>query len=274
MKKLAVIGHPVAHSLSPLIHNHWIAEFGFDAHYEAIDITPAHLKTELQSLVRDGYCGFNVTLPHKVSVMNLCDTVDDTAKRIGAVNMISVDGDGDLHGFNTDSFGFIENIKAQKPDFDFTKKRAVILGAGGATRAIIDGLIQQHTPYITILNRTRAKAEDLAQSYDIGVIDWDDRNAALEGAGLLINATSLGMAGQPDLDIDLEALSSNAIVADIVYKPLMTDLLKQAKARGGSVVTGLGMLLQQARPSFREWFGVMPELDEALINKIQNKACV
>ena len=268
MKKLAVIGHPVAQSLSPLIHNHWIAEYGYDAQYEAVDIAPENLHDQIRSMIDDDYIGFNVTIPHKMAVMDLCDMVDDTARRIGAVNMMAVNDAGQLCGFNTDVFGFIQNIRDQQPDFDFTSGGAVVLGAGGAARAVVAGLLDAGVPGITITNRTRSKAEDIAADFGIGVTDWEDRSEALPNAALLVNTTSLGMTGQPSLDMDLMSLPQHALVTDIVYKPLMTDLLLMASSRDHKIVTGLGMLLQQARPSFAKWFGVMPEIDEKLQQKI------
>lgn len=271
MKKLAVIGHPVAHSLSPLIHNYWIAQYGFEGQYDAIDIAPDELQQNLDSLIDQGYTGFNVTLPHKTAVMDLCDTVDETAQKIGAVNAIIVTDTGKTEGRNTDAFGFIENIKMQQPDFDFTKGAAIILGAGGATRAVIYGLLQEGVPEIIVTNRTRRKADDIAAVFGVGVAEWEARNGLLKNAALLVNATSLGMAGQPELDIDLKALPQQALVTDIVYKPLMTDLLLEAAERGHETVTGLGMLLQQARPAFNEWFGVLPDITDELQQKIEGK---
>lgn len=271
MKKLAVIGHPVAQSLSPLIHNHWIAEHGFAAQYEAIDITPDNLRDQIRNMIDSGYVGFNVTIPHKLAVMDICDWLDDNARRIGAVNMMAVNDTGRLCGYNTDVFGFIENIRDQQPDFDFATGRAIVLGAGGAARAVVAGLLDAGVPSITIINRTRSKAEDIAADFGISVADWGERHQALLNAELLINATSLGMAGQLPLDIDLNNLPRQAMVSDIVYKPLMTGLLQAASKNGNPIVTGLGMLLQQARPSFEKWFGVMPEIDKNLQQKIMGK---
>lgn len=272
MKKLAVIGHPVRHSLSPLIHNYWIAQHGFEGRYDAIDLTAAELQQKFGDLIGHGYTGMNVTIPHKIAVMDLCDELDDSAQKIGAVNTISVSGDGRVKGRNTDAFGFIANIKAQKPDVDFAAGKAVVLGAGGATRAVVYGLLQEGVREIIVTNRTKSKAGEIAEYFGVDVADWDERNDALENAALLVNATSLGMDGQHALEIDLEKLPQHALVADIVYKPLMTDLLQKAQDRDHDIVSGLGMLLHQARPAFEEWFGVMPDVDAELQQKIESEA--
>lgn len=267
--KLGVIGHPIGHSKSPLIHNHWIEQYGLSGSYEAIDIPPADLATELPRLVEQGYTGFNLTIPHKELALNLCDEIDNMARAIGAVNTIAVRG-GRVIGINTDAFGFIENIKQNAPDFDFTRGKAVVLGAGGAAKAAIYGLLQRGADDIVVLNRTKEKAEALTKMNParITALDWGRRNDALAEANLLVNTTSLGMAGQPVLDINLFALPQTALVNDIVYSPLMTLLLEDAQARGNPVVTGIGMLLHQARPAFQKWFGILPDVDEALIQKV------
>lgn len=266
--KVAVIGHPVAHSKSPLIHNRWIKQYGLDGSYEAIDLTPEGLADGIKRLVDEGFKGFNLTVPHKEAGLDLCDSVEHNAQSIGAVNTIVVE-DGNLRGLNTDSFGFLNNIYDVDPHFNLEDKKAVVLGAGGASRAVISGLIGEHIGQITLINRTRGKAEKIKgemgfMSDLIEVVDWGDRDKALEEAQLLVNTTSLGMDGQPKLDIKLDALLKEALVNDIIYAPLYTDLLKAAETRGHKVVTGIGMLLHQARPAFKEWFGVMPDIDEDL----------
>ncbi len=261
--KAAVIGHPIKHSKSPLIHNYWIKKYGLAGSYEAIDLAPDELEQGLHDLIARGFTGFNFTIPHKQAVMALCDEVDRSAQDIGAVNSVHV-CDGKLKGFNTDAFGFLHNIKAACPDFRFNAGAAIVLGAGGAARAVIHGLLEEGTPQIILSNRTRTKAEALAQDARIKVIDWDARAQILGEANLLVNTTALGMDGQPALEIDLSNLPSTALVNDIVYAPLHTPLLRAAKKRGCTVVTGIGMLLHQARPAFREWFGMMPDVDEVL----------
>ncbi len=267
--KAAVIGHPIKHSKSPLIHNYWIKKYGLSGTYEAIDLSPENLESGLKNLIDDGYTGFNFTVPHKESMLKLCDDLDNTAEIIGAVNTVAVRG-GKIFGMNTDSFGFLANIRQNHPDFEFDLGPALVLGAGGAARAVISGLIGMRVPQIILTNRTRDKAEALAQDMGFGtedmirVVDWEGLAEALDHTNLLINTTSLGMDGQPSLEMDLIALPSSALVNDIVYAPLYTDLLTAAKERGNPVVTGIGMLLHQARPAFKEWFGLMPDIDEEL----------
>ncbi len=266
--KAGVIGHPIHHSKSPLIHNYWIKQHGLNGSYEAIDIAPDDLKDGVGRLIDEGYAGFNVTIPHKESIMDLCDEVDGNAELCGAVNTVVIK-DGKLIGSNTDSFGFLTNIKAAYPDFDFSEGPAVVIGAGGASRAVVSGLIGHRIPEVILINRTRSRAETIAKEIGLDtdlveVADWEERHDMLQWANLVVNASSLGMDGQPPLDLNLDKLSDDALVNDIVYAPLETDLLKSAKQRGNPTVTGIGMLLHQARPAFQKWFDVMPQVDEEL----------
>ena len=270
--KAGVIGHPIKHSKSPLIHNYWIEKYGFDGDYGTIDIAPENLKDGISQLIDVGYAGFNVTIPHKESIIEYCDEVSHNAQVIGAVNTVTIQ-DGKLHGQNTDGFGFIHNILGNTADFEFSGKRAVVLGAGGATRAIASALIGEKIEQIILLNRTRERAEKLASDIafvsDLIVVeDWDNRSSVLEGIDLLVNATSLGMDGQVALDIDLAALPDTALVNDIVYAPLQTQLLKDASSRGLQTVTGIGMLIHQARPAFKSWFGLLPDVTDELNEKV------
>lgn len=265
----AVIGHPIKHSKSPIIHNHWIAHYGLGGGYEAIDIAPGDLADRVAGLVDEGYAGFNVTLPHKEAIFRLCDEIDEKARLIGAVNTVKIEH-GKLYGTNTDAFGFIENIKQSAPDFNFAHGPAIVLGAGGAARAVIYGLLQEGVPHITITNRTRDKAETLVAMAPekISVVDWEKRHAALKNHALIVNTTALGMSGKNALDISLDAAPKGALVTDIVYVPLLTDLLKQAKEKQFQYVTGIGMLLHQARPAFHLWFGVLPSVTPELEAKV------
>lgn len=267
--KLGLVGHPVGHSKSPLIHNYWIKKYDLAGEYKAIDVRPDNLESVLDGLMEEGYKGFNVTIPHKETALTLCDSVDDIAQAVGAVNTICIEN-GQLNGINTDVFGFLENIRGNRPQFGFSTAPAVVLGAGGAARAVVQGLLQEDVPEIRLLNRTRGKAEILARACKdrskIHVLDWEDRHRALKGAGLLVNTTALGMEGHSQLDIDLAALPEDATLNDIVYAPPDTGLLKQAQSRGNAVVGGIGMLLHQARPAFQSWTGVMPEIDQELMD--------
>lgn len=270
--KAAVIGHPVKHSKSPVIHNYWIGKYGFEGSYEAIDIAPETLDDGIKRMVDEGYKGFNATIPHKESLMALCDEISHNANIVGAVNTVTIE-DGKLHGQNTDGFGFIHNILENTGNFEFKGKRAAILGAGGATRAIASALIGEEIEQIILLNRTRERAEKLAEDIafvsDIIIVeDWEKRSFVLEGVDLLVNATSLGMDGQNALEMDLSALPESALVNDIVYAPLQTQLLKDACARGLQTVTGIGMLVHQARPAFNAWFGLLPDVTDELTKKV------
>ena len=267
--KAGVIGYPVKHSKSPLIHNHWIAQYGLSGDYTAIEIAPENLQDGVQKLIDAGFKGFNVTIPHKQEIFKLCAEVDETANAIGAVNTVVIKG-GKLHGTNTDAFGFIENVHQSAFGVDFVHRPAVVLGAGGAARAVVYGLMRAGAQQIIILNRTAGKAKDIAEMNTdiVRVAPWDKRGDMLRDAGLLVNTTSLGMSGKEPLDLDLALLPKDAVVSDIVYAPLMTELLKNAEKNGNQIVTGIGMLLHQARPAFEKWFGVLPDVTEDLEKKV------
>ena len=256
MKRAFVIGHPITHSRSPLIHGYWLKEHGIDARYDAIDVAPADLETFIKGLRENGFVGGNVTIPHKQGVVALCDRVSDQARRIGAVNTLYFEG-GALIGDNTDAMGFWRNVEEFVPRPE--RGRAIVLGAGGAARAVVVALLDEGFT-VEICNRTFETAVQLASGFTERVTArlWDELPTRLREAVLLVNTTSLGMRGHPPLDIDLVAMPRKAIVADIVYVPLETPLLSAAKARGMVTVGGLGMLLHQAVPGFRRWFGVEP----------------
>jgi shikimate dehydrogenase len=264
-----VIGHPIAHSRSPIMHTYWLKTYGINGTYVPLDVKPENLPTFLKSLAANKFQGVSVTIPHKENVMASLDVIDPSAKAIGAVNMITVLEGGKLKGQNTDGFGFIENIQASS-EWESPSGTAVVLGAGGAARAVVYGLAEAGVETVIITNRTKAKAErladDLSQSVksNIEVADWDNRDNVLGGVGLLVNTTSLGMTGQSPLEINLAGLPKRALVTDIVYAPLETALLKQAKQRGNTAVDGLGMLMHQARPHFKAWFGRDPEVTPEL----------
>jgi shikimate dehydrogenase len=263
-KRMAgVIGWPVAHSLSPKLHGYWIAKYKLDAAYVPIPVEPQHLGDALKELSAKGFAGCNLTLPHKEQAVSLVDAMDDTARAIGAVNTIVIEN-GKFKGSNTDAFGFIENLKRSTPLKK--KNKAVVLGAGGASRAVCKALSDEGYEQIILVNRTPEKAKTLAAqiSKRIACDAWDRRSDALANADLLVNATSLGMQGKDPLTMNLDHLPRDAIVTDIVYTPLMTPLLVEAKKRGNPIVDGLGMLLYQAVPGFEAWFGVRPEVDDKL----------
>jgi shikimate dehydrogenase len=257
-----LIGWPVAHSKSPRLHNHWLQSLGIDGAYVPLPIAPADLAQAVPLLPRLGFVGANVTVPHKESVFDLVDSLDPLAAHIGAVNTLVFTADGRIEGRNTDAAGFILNLQDHPAGFRPRSGPAVILGAGGAARSACAALLAEGVPEIRLVNRSLDRARQLAA--DLGgpivPVDWNGREEALEGAALLVNSTSLGMTGQPPLEIALDRLPEAALVNDLVYAPLETGLLAAARARGNPVADGLGMLLHQARPGFAAWFKVMPAL--------------
>ncbi len=256
-----VLGWPVSHSRSPQLHGYWLRQYGIDGAYLPLPVAPADFAGAVRALVTLGFRGCNVTIPHKEAAFALCDEVDDVARRMGAANTL-VFRDGRIHGSNTDGFGFLQSLHEQAPGWQAADGPVVMLGAGGAARAIAVALLDAGCPRLTIVNRNLARAEELAAGLDGRVVVA--ATPPLEDAALLVNSTSLGMVGQPPLEIDLAPLPAHAVVADAVYVPLETPLLAAARARGLRGVDGLGMLLHQARPGFSEWFGVMPEVDAGL----------
>jgi len=269
-----VFGWPVDHSRSPRLHGFWLAQYGIDGAYVPFATHPRDLPRAIRALPSLGFRGGNVTLPHKEPALGLVDEVSRVAQRIGAVNTLVVREDGSILGDNTDGFGFLANLQAVQPRWRPDAGPAVVLGAGGAARAIVVALLESGVPRIVLANRTQRRAEELAETLEaavggeaagrIAVVAWHKREAALEGAGLVVNSTQLGLAGQPPLDLVLDALPGTAVVYDIVYVPLETSLLAAARARGNPVVDGLGMLLHQARPGFAAWFGREPEVTAEL----------
>lgn len=258
-----VVGWPVAHSRSPRLHGFWLDRHGIDGAYVPLAVHPDNLDRAIRALPALGFRGVNVTVPHKRTVMPICDRIDPLADRIGAVNTIVAGVDGSLTGSNTDAFGFVENLR-QSGEWNPAGGSAAVIGAGGAARAVCVGLIDAGVPEIRLVNRTENRARALADEFGpkIHAMPWARREDSLDGATLLVNTTSLGMTGQPALELTLDALPADAVVNDIVYAPLETDLLAAARARGNPVVDGLGMLLHQARPAFEAWFGVMPAVDD------------
>ncbi len=260
-----VMGWPVGHSRSPRLHTYWLGRHGVDGAYVPLAVAPDTLEAALCGLPALGFVGANVTIPHKEAVMPFLDEIDASAVRVGAVNTIVVVG-GRLHGSNTDGFGFIENLKVGAPAWRAAAGPAVVIGAGGAAKAVAWALIDAGVPALRIVNRTVARAENLAAALGprATAVAWEDRDAALGDAALLVNASALGMGGHPPLDLDVAALPASAVVNDIVYVPLDTPLLAAARARGNTAVDGIGMLLHQGRPGFRAWFGTDPAVDAAL----------
>lgn len=258
----AVMGDPIAHSRSPRLHGHWLARYGIAGHYVPLHVQADDLATTLALMPRLGFVGCNVTLPHKTAVLELAARATPLAQRIGSANTLTFTRDGAFEADNTDAHGFTWNILDSFPDWN--PRRAAIIGAGGASRAVIVALQDRGAPDIRITNRSPERAQQLAAEFGLTAVPWADRARMLEDCDFLVNGTTQGMHGLPDLDLPLDRLPRTAIVSDLVYTPLETPLLRQAKARGNPVVDGLGMLLHQAAPGFARWFGHVPTVDAEL----------
>jgi len=262
----AVLGHPVAQSKSPLMHGHWLKKNQVSGDYIAIDIPPMRFNTTVRMLFDVGFSGFNVTIPHKVQALAFADDMSSRAHRIGAANTLIKMDSGKISADNTDGYGFMTNLASQSSTWLPGAGPSLVLGAGGAARAVLVALLDAGAPKIYLCNRTRARAEDLAAdiSYCIEVIDWEDKQDILPDVFTVVNATSLGMTGKPPLELDLKNVNPDALVTDLIYAPLETQLLRDARARGCEVVSGIGMLLHQGVPGFDAWFGSWPAVDEEL----------
>ena len=266
-----VMGWPVAHTRSPAIHNHWIAKYGLKGAYVQLPVQPDRLEAAIRGLAALGFAGCNVTVPHKVSAMHFMDELHPTARRVAAINTIVVQADGRLLGMNNDGAGYIQSLRDADATWRGDAGPALVLGAGGAARAIVVALLDEGVPELRITNRTLERAQELAKDFGnrVTVVPWAQRNEAMAGASLLVNTTTLGMHGQAPLDVALDALPQAAMVSDAIYIPLETPLLAQARLRGHRTVNGLGMLLNQARPAFQSWFGVLPEITPELRAAVQ-----
>lgn len=260
-----VIGCPVAHSKSPQLHGYWLKTHGIAGHYVPMHVEPEDLAETIRMMPKMGFVGANVTIPHKEAVMEIADTVTDRAKLIGAANTLIFREDGTILADNTDGYGFITNLHQGAPDWDPQSGPAVVLGAGGACRAVVASLIEAGVPEILLSNRTRERADQLQKDFGnrIQVVEWLQAGNAIEEGKLIVNTTSLGMVGKPRLRVPLDGLQSDAVVTDLIYAPLKTGLLQTAEEAGCTVVDGLGMLLHQAVPGFERWFGHRPEVDDA-----------
>ena len=260
-----VIGAPIAHSKSPKLHAHWLYKTDLPGHYVPLHIEPNDLKQTLKILPKLGFVGLNVTVPHKEEVMRYVDVVTDRATLIGAANTLIFRPDGKIKADNTDGFGFIRNLTTGAPGWDPDAGAALVLGSGGAARAVIAALLEAGVTEILLTNRTRARAENLKDIFGpkVKIIDWIDAGNAIDDAALLVNTTSLGMQGKPELRVPLDGLKRDTVVTDLVYAPLKTGLLSVAEEMGCLTVDGLGMLIHQAAPGFQHWFGARPSIDDA-----------
>ena len=266
-----VIGWPIFQSRSPMIHNYWLEKYGIAGTYVAMPVQPGRVGPALRGLAALGFAGCNVTLPHKERAAELVDSIDPVGQRTGAVNLIVVQPDGSLAGSNQDCYGFVESVREQLPGWRADAGPAVVLGAGGAARSVVVGLLDEGAKEVRVINRTHGRTEHLASLIGgpVKVLHWHERESALAGAAMLVNTTNQGMIGESPVDIRLDELPASAVVCDIIYNPLETPLLGEAKRRGNVVVDGLGMLLHQARPAFKAWFGVFPEITPGLRTSIE-----
>ena len=264
----AVLGSPISHSKSPTLYNYWFKKYSIRGHYIPIDVDPSNLNQILRVMPKMGFVGANITIPHKEIVLTIADQITDRAAVIGAANTLSFTKAGKIFADNTDGEGFIENLRQHYPSWNPKEGPAIVLGAGGASRAVVSALLQNSTPEIWIANRTRARAEKMTADFGarLRVIDWYAVSKFISEAATLVNATSLGMIGKPKLQIDLKALSKKTLVSDLVYAPLETDLLLFAKNKGCRTVNGIGMLIHQAMPGFSRWFGTKPAIDHEIKN--------
>ena len=267
-----VIGWPINHSKSPALHRHWLKRYGLPGEYRPIALSPDDFESGLRKLSKRGFRGVNVTIPHKEVVLKFADSITDSAALIGAANTIHFHADGTIGADNTDGYGFIQNLRQNAPQWDPKSGPALVIGAGGAARAVVWALLNEGAPSVRLANRTRIRAENLANHFGakVEVVEWNDVSEAMDGATTIVNTTSLGMEGQPEWRIRFDDAPMDALVTDIVYTPLITPFLEKAQARGLETVDGLGMLLHQAVPGFESWFGQKPEVDDELRQAVLN----
>lgn len=269
MKRACVIGWPIEHSRSPLIHGYWLEKYGIEGAYTKVAVPPVELEAFLRSLARNGYAGCNVTVPHKEAAFHLADEKEASAVAVGAANTLWLEH-GKLCAANTDTYGYMTYLGLKAPDWKKKDAPVAVLGAGGAARAIVHGFLEAGASEVRLCNRSRERAAELAAHFDsrVRVFDWAERNAISREAGVVVNTTTLGMKGVGEIGLDVAGLRGDCVVSDIVYVPLETSLLAAARARGLKTVDGLGMLLHQAVPGFERWFGVRPEVDDELYRLI------
>ena len=261
-----VIGNPIAHSKSPKLHNYWLSKYKINGFYIPFSVTTEKLETSIRSLMELGFSGVNVTIPHKTNVLSFADSITDRAALIGAANTLYFSKSGKIHADNTDGYGFIQNIIDEIPEYDFYDKTALIYGAGGSARAITSALLSNGVKEVGITNRTRSKAQIISENLGakVSVVDWRAAPDTITKVDIIINATSMGMVGQPDFSQPISRAKKTALVVDIVYNPLITELIKEAKKMKLKTVGGIGMLINQAVPGFEHWFQKKPQIDEEI----------
>ena len=269
MIKAGVVGWPIEQSKSPIIHNYWLDKYNINGSYKKISLSPENFKLGIKRLINDGYAGLNITVPHKEMALEISSNSTERAKKIGAANTL-IFNKGKIYADNTDGIGFLNNLTQLAPNWKADLGPAVVLGAGGASRSIVYSLLNEGAPKVILTNRTYERAKKLANIFGekVLVINWENINKHISGINTLVNTTTLGMVGSSNLEIDLSTLSSNTLVTDIVYNPLKTPLLENANRIGCKTVDGLGMLLHQAVPGFKGWFGVEPKVDSALRDRV------
>ena len=261
-----VIGNPIAHSKSPKLHNYWLSKYKINGFYIPFSVTTEKLETSIRSLMELGFSGVNVTIPHKTNVLSFADSITDRAALIGAANTLYFSKSGKIHADNTDGYGFIQNIIDEIPEYDFYDKTALIYGAGGSARAIASALLSNGVKEVGITNRTRSKAQIISENLGakVSVVDWRAAPDTITKVDIIINATSMGMVGQPDFSQPISRAKKTALVVDIVYNPLITELIKEAKRMKLKTVGGIGMLINQAVPGFEHWFQKKPQIDNEI----------
>ncbi len=269
MKRACVIGWPIEHSRSPLIHGYWLEKYGIEGNYTKVAVRPEELESFIHGLAGNGYAGCNVTVPHKEHVLRIADDREAVAVAVGAANTVWIEG-GRIKVTNTDAYGYMTYLTLKAPQWSARRAPVSVLGAGGAARAIVYGFLEAGVPEVRVFNRTRARADEIAAHFGSGVAayDWTARSEGSRDAAVLVNTTTIGMKDQGDLGMDLARLDKRCVVSDIVYVPLETELLRNARSRGLATVDGLGMLLHQAVPGFATWFGTRPEVDDVLYERI------
>ena len=261
-----VIGNPIAHSKSPKLHNYWLSKYKINGFYIPFSVTTEKLETSIRSLMELGFSGVNVTIPHKTNVLSFADSITDRAALIGAANTLYFSKSGKIHADNTDGYGFIQNIIDEIPEYDFYDKTALIYGAGGSARAIASALLSNGVKEVGITNRTRSKAQIISENLGakVSVVDWRAAPDTITKVDIIINATSMGMVGQPEFSQPISRAKKTALVVDIVYNPLITELIKEAKKMKLKTVGGIGMLINQAVPGFEHWFQKKPQIDNEI----------
>ena len=261
-----VIGNPISHSKSPKLHNYWLSKYKINGFYIPFSVTTEKLETSIRSLMELGFSGVNVTIPHKTNVLSFADSITDRAALIGAANTLYFSKSGKIHADNTDGYGFIQNIIDEIPEYDFYDKTALIYGAGGSARAIASALLSNGVKEVGITNRTRSKAQIISENLGakVSVVDWRAAPDTITKVDIIINATSMGMVGQPDFSQPISRAKKTALVVDIVYNPLITEFIKEAKKMKLKTVGGIGMLINQAVPGFEHWFQKKPIIDEEI----------